>query len=194
MASIVGGPSGASVPGHARTGLKRGRILATIWIPGANPFNVVRGARGKSLCLRSLASRAISPGPRRCHDGGRRGLPASRLRRHTRHRRPDSVLRLVPNMEVNSLTGSPCNYRRRSRFCCAPSSPRRRPPVVKQGEGRIDTRPRTSVDVWAPRLASWCSPPPGNGWSGHHCIARAATRCGRGECWSARSRAHAAGI
>jgi hypothetical protein len=43
----VGGPSGASVPGHARTGLKRGRILATIWIPGANPFNVVRGARGK---------------------------------------------------------------------------------------------------------------------------------------------------
>jgi Family of unknown function (DUF6338) len=51
MASIVGGPSGASVPGHARTGLERGRILATIWIPGANPFNVVRGARGKRLCL-----------------------------------------------------------------------------------------------------------------------------------------------
>ena len=49
MASIVGGPSGASVPGHARTGLERGRILATIWIPGANPFNVVRGAREKSL-------------------------------------------------------------------------------------------------------------------------------------------------
>src|SRR6202040_1449712 len=71
MPSIVWGPSGASVPGHARTGLKRGRILATIWIPGANPFNVVRGARGKSLWLWSTASRAISPGPRRCHDGDR---------------------------------------------------------------------------------------------------------------------------
>jgi len=47
MASIVGGPSGASVLGHERTGLKRGRILATIWIPGAKPFNVVRGARGE---------------------------------------------------------------------------------------------------------------------------------------------------
>ena len=43
----LGVPSGTSVPGHARTGLERGRILATIWIPGANPFNVVRGARGK---------------------------------------------------------------------------------------------------------------------------------------------------
>jgi len=29
---LWGGPSGASVPGHARTGLERGRILATIWI------------------------------------------------------------------------------------------------------------------------------------------------------------------
>ena len=28
---------------------ERGRILATIWIPGANPFNIVRGAREKSL-------------------------------------------------------------------------------------------------------------------------------------------------
>ena len=33
---------------------ERGRILATIWIPGANPFNVVRGARGKSLWLPEL--------------------------------------------------------------------------------------------------------------------------------------------
>src|SRR5258708_7648508 len=39
MASIVGGPSGALVPGHARTGLECGRILATFWIPGANPLN-----------------------------------------------------------------------------------------------------------------------------------------------------------
>jgi hypothetical protein len=70
MASIVGGPSGASVPGHPRTDLERGRILATIWIPGANPLNVLRGARGKSLWLRSLASKDTSPGPRRCHDGG----------------------------------------------------------------------------------------------------------------------------
>ena len=31
--------------------------VATIWIPGANPFNVVRGARGKSLWPRSLASK-----------------------------------------------------------------------------------------------------------------------------------------
>ena len=46
MASIVGGPSGAPVPGHARTGLERGRILAPILIPGANPFNVLRGVRG----------------------------------------------------------------------------------------------------------------------------------------------------
>src|ERR1700730_11427910 len=50
MASIVGGPSGASVPGHARTGLECGRILATIWIPGANPFQrCARRAREKSL-------------------------------------------------------------------------------------------------------------------------------------------------
>ena len=47
MASIVGGPSGASVPGHARTGLERGRILATIWIPGGKPIKV--GAREKFL-------------------------------------------------------------------------------------------------------------------------------------------------
>src|ERR1700752_240692 len=46
MASIVGGPSGALVPGHARTGLERGRTLATVWIPGANPLNVLRGRRG----------------------------------------------------------------------------------------------------------------------------------------------------
>ena len=32
------------------------------------------------------------------------------------------MLRLIPNMVVNSLTGSPCRYRRRSRFCWAPSS------------------------------------------------------------------------
>ena len=39
MASIVGGPSGALVPGHARTGLECGRILATIWIPrGGKPI------------------------------------------------------------------------------------------------------------------------------------------------------------
>jgi hypothetical protein len=34
----------------------------------------------------------------------------------------NSVLRLIPNMHVNSLTGSPCWYRRRSRFCWAASS------------------------------------------------------------------------
>src|SRR5258705_8807549 len=62
MASIVGGPSGASVPGHARTGLERGRIWAAIWIPGANPVNVVRGARGIVFWLRSLASRAPGMG------------------------------------------------------------------------------------------------------------------------------------
>ena len=49
MASIVGGPSGASVPGHARTGLERGRTLATIWILGANPFNVGAARAEKSL-------------------------------------------------------------------------------------------------------------------------------------------------
>jgi hypothetical protein len=54
MASIVGGPSGALDPGHARTGLECGRILATIWIPGATPLNVVRGARGKSFWLPSF--------------------------------------------------------------------------------------------------------------------------------------------
>lgn len=32
------------------------------------------------------------------------------------------VLRLIPNIEVSSLTGSPCWYRRRRRFCCAASS------------------------------------------------------------------------
>ena len=42
-ASIVGGPRGASVPGHARTGLERGRILATIWIPGGKPIEAARG-------------------------------------------------------------------------------------------------------------------------------------------------------
>src|ERR1700739_2265998 len=73
MASIVGKLSGAWVPGHAQTGFEHGRILATIWIPGANPFNVVRGARG-SLWLRSLASRGTGSGSRRRHDGGR-GLP-----------------------------------------------------------------------------------------------------------------------
>src|ERR1700682_160868 len=36
---------------------------------GADPFNVVRGARGKSLWLPSLASRGPGGGPRRCHDG-----------------------------------------------------------------------------------------------------------------------------
>ena len=36
------GPSGASARGHARTGLERGPTLAAIWIPGADPFNVVR--------------------------------------------------------------------------------------------------------------------------------------------------------
>jgi hypothetical protein len=41
---LWGGPSGASVPGHARTGLECGRILATIWIPKADPFNAARGA------------------------------------------------------------------------------------------------------------------------------------------------------
>jgi hypothetical protein len=45
-----------------RTGLECGRILATIWIPGANPLNVLRGARGKSLWLQSLASRARGVG------------------------------------------------------------------------------------------------------------------------------------
>jgi len=30
----------------ARTGLDCGRILATIWIPGANPLNMLHGARG----------------------------------------------------------------------------------------------------------------------------------------------------
>src|SRR6201987_4706877 len=44
MASIVGGPSGASVPGHAQTGLERGRILATIWIPGQT-HSTLRAAR-----------------------------------------------------------------------------------------------------------------------------------------------------
>src|SRR6478609_11442730 len=34
----------------------------------------------------------------------------------------NSVLRLIPKMVVNSLTGSPCWYNRRSRFCCAASS------------------------------------------------------------------------
>src|SRR3954468_5573643 len=46
MASIVGRPSGASAPGHARTGHEWGRTLATIWPPGPNPSNVGRGARG----------------------------------------------------------------------------------------------------------------------------------------------------
>ena len=32
------------------------------------------------------------------------------------------MLRLIPKMVVNSLTGSPCWYNRRSRFCCAASS------------------------------------------------------------------------
>ena len=32
-------------------------ILATIWIPGANPFNVVRGARGKVSGYGAWASR-----------------------------------------------------------------------------------------------------------------------------------------
>src|SRR5258707_14078928 len=68
MASIVG----ASVPEHARTGLKN---VAAPWPRfgyrgAANPLNVLRGARGKSLWLPRLASRSISPGPRRCHDGG----------------------------------------------------------------------------------------------------------------------------
>src|SRR3954454_5454608 len=34
MASIVGRPSGASAPGHARTSLEWARTLATIWTPG----------------------------------------------------------------------------------------------------------------------------------------------------------------
>ena len=45
-----GGPSGASVPGHARTGLERGRILATICIPGGQTHSTLRATRvGKSL-------------------------------------------------------------------------------------------------------------------------------------------------
>src|ERR1700755_225976 len=61
MASIVGGPSGASVPGHARTGLERGRILATIWIPGQT-HSTLRAARtgkvsGYTRC------RPARPGP-----------------------------------------------------------------------------------------------------------------------------------
>src|ERR1700755_1626298 len=61
MASIVGGPSGASVPGHAQTGLERGRILATIWIPGQT-HSTLRAARtgkvsGYTRC------RPARPGP-----------------------------------------------------------------------------------------------------------------------------------
>jgi hypothetical protein len=38
------------VPGHARTGLERGRILATVWIPGGKPIQrCARRAREKSL-------------------------------------------------------------------------------------------------------------------------------------------------
>ena len=66
MASIVGRPSGASVPGHARTGLERGLIFAAIWIPGANPFNVLRGARVNAVALAGIANltwlRRFSPG------------------------------------------------------------------------------------------------------------------------------------
>jgi hypothetical protein len=63
MASIVSGPSGASVPGHARTGLERGRILATIWIRGKPIQRCARRARD-SRWLRSLASRARGMGRR----------------------------------------------------------------------------------------------------------------------------------
>ncbi|MGO9032549.1 hypothetical protein [Mycobacterium sp.] len=66
--------------------------------------------------------------------------------------------------------------------------------------GRLETRgekrgrPTTpTVDVWPPS-ASLCSPPRGNGWSGHRSVARAVTGCGRDTCWSGRSRAHAADI
>jgi hypothetical protein len=53
MASIVGGPSGASVPGHARTGLKRGRILATIWIPGQTHSTLCAARAGKVSAFRA---------------------------------------------------------------------------------------------------------------------------------------------
>jgi hypothetical protein len=65
MASIVGGPPGALVPGHARTGLERGRILATIWIPGANPLNVLRGARGRIFGY-GAGFEGTWNGPRQC--------------------------------------------------------------------------------------------------------------------------------
>jgi len=51
MASIVGGPSGASVPGHARTGLERGRILATMWIRrGGKPIEHCAGLDRRARC------------------------------------------------------------------------------------------------------------------------------------------------
>jgi hypothetical protein len=52
---------------------------------------------------------------------------------------------------------------------------------------------RSTVDV-CPRSASWCSRRPANGWSDRLNAVNAATRYGRGTCWSARSRAHAVGI
>jgi hypothetical protein len=73
---VVGGPSGASVPGHARTGLQRGRILATIWIPRGRPIHRYARRARDSRWLPSLASRARGVGPGDAMTAvGRRTIP-----------------------------------------------------------------------------------------------------------------------
>src|SRR6476646_2203537 len=70
MASIVGGPSGALVPGHARDGLESGRILATTWtrgqiqclrqLPGQSPFHL-SNKRAPRRSITVLTTEKIAP-------------------------------------------------------------------------------------------------------------------------------------
>src|SRR6478735_830967 len=70
MASIVGGPSGALVPGHARNGLESGRILATTWtrgkaallgqLPGHSPVHL-SNKRAPRRSITVLTTEKIAP-------------------------------------------------------------------------------------------------------------------------------------